>query len=282
MILRRLILLSMGLAMSLVAAAAHVGTLEIFHADSLAGPMRDLKTAFESDHPGVAISLTSGVSKQLAERIAKGERCDVFASSSPAVIEQELMKPATGAHTASWYVVFSANEMVVITAQGNPRRIARVSDLAAPDLRFARVTGEKDLATQRSVEFISRATQREGAPERAHEILAKAPADPARAIPVPAVVEAVKSGAADAGVVYLSAAIAAGAGMSIIRFSADVNLSEAIRNAATVPTTAREAASAEAFVKFLVSPEGRAILERTGQPPIVPALFVGAAPAAVK
>ena len=70
---------------------ASVSDLEVFHADSLAGPMQALKKAFEAKHQGVAINLTSGVSKQLAERILKGEICDVYAPSSPAVIEEDLM-----------------------------------------------------------------------------------------------------------------------------------------------------------------------------------------------
>src|SRR6266540_5438712 len=79
-----------GLGM-LSASSAFAGVIEIFHADSLAGPMTALKKEFEAKNTDVVINLTSGVSKQLAERILKGDACDVFASSSPAVIEQDLM-----------------------------------------------------------------------------------------------------------------------------------------------------------------------------------------------
>src|ERR1700741_3711743 len=93
--------------------------LEVLHADSLADPMRELKGAYEAKHPGVTLKLTSGVSKQLAEPIMRGDACDVFAPSSPAVIDDDLMgKPidASGHVVAAWYIVVSANEMVVITA----------------------------------------------------------------------------------------------------------------------------------------------------------------------
>src|SRR5262249_37888672 len=128
-----------AMAMSAVRAAP----LAIFHADSLAGPMRALKTAFEARHPGTTITLVPGVSRDLAARIVKGEPCDVFAPSSPAVIGQDLIgKKVNGTETdaATWYVVFSANEMVVITAKGNPLGITQITDLAKPDVRFARVT----------------------------------------------------------------------------------------------------------------------------------------------
>ena len=130
--------------------------------------MRSLKKAFEEKNPDVTINLTSGVSKQLAERILKGDTCDVFAPSSPAVIDQDLMnKKAAGSNqdAARWYVLFSANEMVVITAKGNPLGIRQVSDLAKPEVRFIRITAEKDLATGRTIDFLKRAAVLEGKPE---------------------------------------------------------------------------------------------------------------------
>jgi molybdate transport system substrate-binding protein len=276
---------ALALFVSLSFANAMAAELIVFHADSLAGPMRALKSAFEAAHPGVTLALTPGVSKQLAERIANGEACDVFAPSSPAVIDDDLMnKPVrgTGSPAATWYVVFSANEMVIVTAKGNPRGIRRASDLARADVRFIRVTGEKDLATNRTVEFLKRATAEEGAPDLAPKIVERAIGDSAKPTSVPDVVNAVRQGRADAGVVYYSAAVAARNDVDIVRFPASVNLSEAIRNAATVPGTARNATEATAFVVFLLSPEAQAILKDTGQPPVVPALRRGAVPADVR
>jgi len=213
-----------------------------------------------------------------------GDACDVFAPSSPAVIDEDLMnKKITGSDkdAASWYVVFSANEMVVITTKGNPLGIRQVSDLAGPQVKFARVTGEKDLATGRTIEFLKRAAAQEGKPELAQKIVDSAPAEPAKPSNVPGTINAVKEGRANAGVVYYSAAVAARNDVDIVRFPDTVNMSEAIRNAATVPGTARNASEATAFVAFLLTPEARTILQDTGQPPVVPAIRKGAVPAAV-
>ena len=258
--------------------------IEVLHADSLAGPMRALKAAFEAKHAGVTLKLTPGVSRDLAQKILNGDACDVFAPSSPAVIDEDLMnKKLAGSdkEAATWYVVFSANEMVVITAKGNPLGIRQVSDLAKPQVKFARVTGEKDLATGRTIEFLKRAATQEGKPELAQKIVDSAPADPAKPTNVPGTVDAVKDGRANAAVVYYSAAIAARNDVDIVRFPDSVNLSEAIRNAATVPGTARNPGEATAFVAFLLSPEAQAILKDTGQPPVVPAIRKGAVPASL-
>ncbi len=268
----------------LAAGGAEAGTVEVLHADSLAGPMSELKKAFEAKSKDVVINLTSGVSRQLAERILKGERCDVFASSSPAVIDEDLMAKTiagSGAAGASWYVVFSANEMVVIVEKANPRGIRGLSDLAKPGVTFARATGDSDLATGRTIEFLNRASGLEGKPELAQAIIAKSIFDPSKPTSVPEIVSAVREGRANAGVVYYSAAVAARGQVDIIRFPDIVNLSETIRNAATVPGKAQNPEAAIDFVRFLLTPEAHGILTATGQPPVIPWMVKGKVPAAI-
>jgi ABC-type molybdate transport system substrate-binding protein len=171
--------------------------------------------------------------------------------------------------------------MVVIVAKGNPLGIRRATDLARPEVTFARVTGPGDLATGRTIEFLKRATAAEGQPSLAQTILDRAPADPAKPTGVPDTVSAVKSGRASAAVVYYSAAIPARDEVDIVRFPPVVNMSETIRNAALVPGTARNPREAQAFVHFLLSPEAQRILLETGQPPVVPAIRRGAVPAQI-
>jgi len=269
----------------LPAAQAMAGAVEVFHADSLAGPMRELKKAFEAKNKDATINLTSGVSKQLAERILKGDACDVFAPSSTAVADEDLMNKKiadSDRDAASWYVIFSGNEMVVITAKGNPLGIRQVSDLARPDVKFVRVTGVKDLGTGRTIEFLKRAAALEGKPELAQKIIDSSIGDPANPASVPDTVRAVREGNASAGVVYYSAAVAARNDVEIIRFPASVNMSDSIQNAALVPGTAKNPREANDFVRFLLTAEAQTILKETGQPPIVPAIRKGDVPAGVQ
>jgi len=118
---RAVVIVGLGLLAVLFVGRSAAASLEVFHADSLAGPMAELKKAFEGKNPGVTINLTPGTSRQLAERILKGDTCDMFASSSPEVIDQDLMnKPIAGPGkiAASWQVVFSSNERLVILNRG--------------------------------------------------------------------------------------------------------------------------------------------------------------------
>ena len=53
----------LGVALlALLPVAAIAADVDVFHADSLAGPMRELKHAFEAKNAGVNLRLTSGVS----------------------------------------------------------------------------------------------------------------------------------------------------------------------------------------------------------------------------
>jgi ABC-type molybdate transport system substrate-binding protein len=145
--------------------------IEAWHADSLAGPMSEMKKSFEAKKPDVIVNLTSGRSKELAGRILKGEVCDIFASSEPMVVKDLFGKKVGGRDAASWYVIFSANELVVITKKGNPLGLKQMTDLAKDGVTLARVTGEQDMATNRTIEFIKRAAAAEGKPYFAQKII---------------------------------------------------------------------------------------------------------------
>jgi molybdenum ABC transporter molybdate-binding protein len=248
--------------------------LEVWHADSLAGPMIEMKKAFEVKTPAVTVNLTSGRSRELSERILKGEACDVFSPSDPAVVKDMFGKQVGSKAAASWYVVFSANEMVVITSKGNPLEIKQMTDLAKSGVKLARVTGEKDMATNRTVEFIKRVAAAEGKPDLSQKIIDGA----VKENTIPDVLKAVKSGKANAGIVYLSAAVTVADDAEILSFPAQVNLSENIRNVVTIPGTAKNVTTADSFIQFLLSAEGRQILRKTGQPPIVPPIKEGNVP----
>ncbi len=240
--------------------------IEAWHADSLAGPMSEMKKAFEAINADIMVNLTSGRSKELAERILNGEVCDLFAPSDPAVVKYMFGKKVGSLDAASWYVVFSANELVVITRKGNPLGLKQMTDMARDGVRLARVTGEKDMATNRTVEFITRAAAAEGKPDLAPKIIEGA----VKENTIPDVLKAVCSGKANAGIVYLSAAVTVADDADIVSFPARVNLSEDIRNVVTIPGTARNVTAAEGFIRYILSGEGRQILKKTGQPPIVP------------
>lgn len=78
-----------AVAVALAAAGAMMQAqaeteLRVFAAGSLRGALTEAAQAFERGEPGVRVRLTFGPSGLLKDRIAKGERADVFASANMA------------------------------------------------------------------------------------------------------------------------------------------------------------------------------------------------------
>ncbi|MBP1932721.1 molybdate ABC transporter substrate-binding protein [Ammoniphilus resinae] len=250
--------------------------IHIFHADSLTGPMNDLKESFQQNHFNTEIILHAGRSKELAEQILAGERCDVFAASDPKVMETLLGRRIADQEkeAVSWHVSFSANEMVLISRKGC--EIKSLKDLLHPEIRFARVTGGKDLASARTIRFLELAAKWENDDPGAAQYLIDH--TKIEAATIPDCLSAVTNGQADAAVVYRSAALTVEKDVRVLSFPSSVNLSDQIRNVLTVPGTAENSLGAYEFVQFILSTQGKSILERCGQPPLNPPVIYGELP----
>jgi molybdate transport system substrate-binding protein len=251
--------------------------IEVFHADSLTGPMNLLKQEFEALHGGVDIRLTPGRSRELANEIGKGTSCDVAAFSDEKVMMEEMMGKYirdTDLKAASWYIVFSANQMVLMVPKGNPLAIHGARDLLRSGIRMVRVAGEKDLATYRTVEFIRKAANQERMPDMAERIIETA----VKAHAIPEAIQALKDKKGDAAIVYLSTAIAERQHFDYIPFPDSINLSDQIRNVLSIPSTSRNREAAMDYIRFVLSPAGRDILKSAGQPPLFPFIKEGPIP----
>jgi molybdate transport system substrate-binding protein len=112
-------------------AAARPRTLTVFAAASLTESFTALEKQFETDNPGVHVTLNYGGSSDLAQQIVNGAPADVFAAASDAT-----MKTVTDAGLAAAPPkVFATNVLQIATAPGNPKGIAALADLAKPDIK---------------------------------------------------------------------------------------------------------------------------------------------------
>lgn len=102
--------------------------LRVFAAASLVDVFADLEDQFESDHPDVDVVIQAGGSTQLATQINEGAPADVFAAANEA---------AMGLVTDSPDAVFATNRLVIATPPGNPGGVERLEDLADGDLVIA-------------------------------------------------------------------------------------------------------------------------------------------------
>ena len=115
------------------APAAGSGDLTVFAAASLTAAFKEIGQQFGAANGGATVKFNFAGSDQLATQINQGAPADVFASAAPAT-----MKTVTDAGEADGQpAAFVKNQLVIAVAKGNPKGIAGLSDLTKPGLKVA-------------------------------------------------------------------------------------------------------------------------------------------------
>ncbi|HEY6195643.1 MAG TPA: molybdate ABC transporter substrate-binding protein [Candidatus Eisenbacteria bacterium] len=194
---RTLALLGLALVAPPGAAAAPAHTLRVFAAASLTDAFQDLARAYERDHAGVRVQLQFAGSQILARQLEQGARADVFASADPAWLAG---LERDGRLDGPW-VVFAHNPLVVIAPAHDPGRLGGPRGLSRPRLKL--VLAAPSVPAGRYARALLRALGRQPGFGRGFtdSALANVVSDEDD---VRAVLEKVRLGEADAGIVYAS------------------------------------------------------------------------------
>lgn len=230
---------------ALVAVVAACGstdtTLTVLAASSLSDAFEVIARDFEEAHPGVDVRLSAAGSQQLATQVLEGAPADVFASADH---QQMLRVVAEG--LAADPVVVAHNELAIAVRPG-ATDLQSVEDLADPAARV--VLAAPDVP----------------AGQYARQLLDDlgVEVDPVSLEPsVRAVLAKVSLGEADAGIVYRSDLVAAGADHT------EVEIPDGATAPAEYPvavlTDAPHPDLAAAFVDHLQGPAAQAHLRRLG------------------
>lgn len=206
-------------------------------ADSMIGAFSESAKQYEGTHQGSSVRHRFLPKERMATRIPEDVEVIVYPDEKSA---RELLDGAP-------MQVFARNQMVIVTKQGRASRPRSFADLARPGL---------DL-------LICRAEVPEG--RYAREVLRKAGiAVPERegAIGVKAIVNAVIDGKADAGIVYVTDLAQTGVGLQAVPIPDEYNV--VVDCCIGVRSSGGSTADAEAFVAFVKSPAGQAILRKHG------------------
>lgn len=221
---------------------AVTGTVTVFAASSLKETFTSIAKRFEAAHPGTTVVLSFAASSALATQITSGAPADVFASASA-----KDMATLTSAGAATAPTTFATNSLTVVVPSANPAQIAGLADLARAGVKVAQcqpavpcgVLAAKVLAT------------------------AGLTVTPATLEPdVKSVLTKVRLGEVDAGLVYVTDAVAAAGSVTAVPMPAGVNATTAYPIAAL--SHAANPAGARAFVDAVVSAEGLAVLKAAG------------------
>lgn len=213
------------------------GDLVVYAAASLSGVFDAVGEAFAAEHPGVRMSLVYDGSSTLVTQIREGAPADVFAAA-----DQANMAELDG--YASEPALFASNTLVIVVPAGNPGGVGTLADL--PDVVTVLCADEVPCGAASAALLDSAGVSLEPASLEQN---------------VTAVLTKVTAGEADAGLVYATDAIGRDDVETIVPAGAEEVV---VRYPIATLTDARNPGTASAFVNFVLSDAGQAILADFG------------------
>jgi molybdate transport system substrate-binding protein len=248
------------LALLLAGCAPAVGpeerTLKVFAAASLTEAFNEIGANFEAAHPGVTITFNFAGSQALRTQIEEGAPADVFASASG----REMDALVTGTFVADGVSqVFLNNKLVVILPADNRAGLDSLDDLTNSGVKIVLAAEEVPVGNyaRQALDLMNGSF----GVDFKDKVLANVVSNEDN---VKQVVAKVQLGEADAGIVYTSDAVAAEE-LETIEISTELNV---IARYPIAPLAESENADlAAAFVDYVLSAEGQAILVTWGFAP---------------
>ncbi|HEX2036394.1 MAG TPA: molybdate ABC transporter substrate-binding protein [Chloroflexota bacterium] len=209
---------------------------------------------------GLSLTFSFGASSQLRTQLEQGAPADVFASADTVQMEQAAQAGLIRGAPQT----FASNRLVVVLPRGNRAGVSTLADLARPGLKLVTTPREVPVGnyTRQALEKMAAdAAFGAGFDQR---VLANVVSEESN---VRQVVTKVQLGEADAGIVYASDVSAA-----VAPAVKTIDIPDRFNPLAHYPTAvtrqARAPATAEHFIRYLLSPAGQAILKKHNFIPI--------------
>ena len=230
-------------------------TLTVMAAASLTESFTEIATAFEAENPGVTVSINFAGTQALVEQLTQGVEADVFASANKKYMTSAIEAGRVAEGTDS---VFAYNKLVVIYPKDNPAGITELQDLAKEGLVLDLADSSVPVG-QYSLDFLDKASADSAFGASFKDDVLKNVASYEEN--VKAVVTKVSLGEADAGIVYFTDITADAADLV-----GTLEIPDELNTIATYPiapiSDSKNADLSQAFVNFVLSSEGQAILAK--------------------
>lgn len=230
------------------------GDLTVFAASSLTDAFTEIGEAFEAEHDGVSVDFNFAASSALSTQINEGSPADVFASADGA-----QMKVVVDAGNAGESTIFATNLPVVVIPAGSTV-VSSFEGLAESGYSLV-LAGEEVPVGRYARQIFTNASAATGgiSADFSDKVLANLKSNEAN---VRAVLTKIELGEADAGIVYGTDAAVAGDSVEIIDIPTEYNVIAQYPIASVNESSNPDAA--EAFVEFVLSDAGQAILASYG------------------
>jgi len=228
--------------------------LTIFAAASLAGVLVEVKGAYEAEHPGATLTISSDSSAALETQIEQGAPADVFLSADTT----NSMKLVEGGFSAGDAVVFAGNELTIVVPSDNPAGVTSPADLAKPGLKII-AAGEEVPITGYAKQLVANLAKEAGFPtdfEARYDANVVSKEDN-----VKAVIAKIEIGEGDAAIVYVTDAKGS-TGVKAIDVPEGANVFA--KYAGVVVGASANQEAARTFLGWLASSDGQVILSSFG------------------
>jgi molybdate transport system substrate-binding protein len=227
----------------------------VFAAASLTDAFTEIAAEFERANPGAEVTFNFAASSALRAQLEQGARADAFASADTAQMNTARQNGVISGQET----IFARNSLVIITPKANPGGVSAPRDLSKSGLKLVLAAPEVPVGNYARQMLMNMdrdpATYGAGFNEAALKNLASNESN------VRQVVAKVELGEADAGIVYgtdVTASVAPN--LNVIQVPGAVNVIAEYPIAVT--KEARNGRAGQAFVDYVLSPAGQAILKK--------------------
>ncbi|MQA02324.1 MAG: molybdate ABC transporter substrate-binding protein [Streptosporangiales bacterium] len=221
--------------------AAAKTKLTVLAAASLTNAFGELRTAYQREHPDVAVQFSFGGSQQLAAQVREGSPVDVIATADEPTMTG--IKEYVGSRKP-----FATNRLAIVVPEDNPKQVRTLADLGRSDVRVV-LAGPTVPAGRYARQILDQA-----------DVTVRPKSEPAD---VRQVLTPLRLGEADAGVVYATNVTGAGGSkLTAVSIPAKQNLI-ATYPVATVDDSAHPR-EAKRFARWLRSEQATKVLTEHG------------------
>ncbi|HWD75570.1 MAG TPA: extracellular solute-binding protein [Solirubrobacteraceae bacterium] len=274
------------------------GTLIVSGAGTLAEPFAQEIAAFKAQHPGVTVHSQFGASGDRVKAITQlGEPADVLGVADYSLIPKEMFGARGAKRYATWYAGFVSNQ-ITFAYTGHSQGAGELTPanwfrlLARPGVHIGRSNPSADPSGYQILQMLKLAQGYYHDPSLSASILKNSPAA-SEAETETSLIAALQSGQLDYLAVYRSDALQhhfryvhlppqislsdpalakTYATVSTVGTSGKIVKAKPIIYGLTVPTNAPDKSLGEQFVRFVLGPQGQAIMRANGFVVISPAL----------
>lgn len=222
------------------AGADITGEVTVFAAASLQDAFEELAASFQDAHPGARIAFDFQGSQDLVTALDGGSPADVLATANNSTMTDAANKGLVGEQTE-----FATNVLTLIVPAGNPAGVTGINDgsLDGADLVVCAPEVPCGEATQKLAAELGVTLNPVSEEQKVTDVRGK-----------------VESGEAQAGIVYTTDAAQAGDKVEAIALPANSVINH---YPIALTKSAANSQAAQAFIDYILSPEGQKVLQDT-------------------